>query len=67
MRVRSSEGGLSPTIFRSKRSDLVEQELYALLITYNMVSLFAIVALTLPDPRYFVPAFLVWPSLWLVG
>ncbi len=28
--------GLAPTIFRSKRADLVEQELYALLISYNM-------------------------------
>ena len=26
-----------PTIIRSKRSDLVEQELYAILITYNMI------------------------------
>jgi len=31
--------GQSPTIFRSKRPDLVEQELYALLITYNAVRL----------------------------
>jgi hypothetical protein len=29
--------GQSPTTFRSKRPDLVEQELYALLITYNAV------------------------------
>ncbi len=29
--------GHMPTIFRSKRSDLVEQELYALLITYNLI------------------------------
>lgn len=29
--------GYQPTIFRSKRSDLVEQELYAILIAYNMV------------------------------
>ena len=28
--------GQAPTILRSKRPDLVEQELYALLITYNM-------------------------------
>jgi hypothetical protein len=26
-----------PTILRSKRADLVEQELYAVLITYNMI------------------------------
>jgi hypothetical protein len=26
-----------PTIIRSKRSDLVEQELYAIVITYNMI------------------------------
>ncbi len=31
--------GQSPTTFRSKRPDLVEQELYALLITYNTVRL----------------------------
>lgn len=31
--------GQSPTTFRSKRSDLVEQELYAMLITYNLVRL----------------------------
>ena len=31
--------GQSPTTFRSKRPDLVEQGLYALLITYNMVRL----------------------------
>lgn len=31
--------GQSPTTFRSKRSDLVKQELYALLITYNLVRL----------------------------
>jgi hypothetical protein len=31
--------GQSPTTFRSKRPDLVEQELYALLIMYNMVRL----------------------------
>ena len=31
--------GQSPTTFRSKRPDLVEQELYALLITYNAVRL----------------------------
>jgi len=29
--------GQSPTTFRSKRPDLVKQELYALLITYNLV------------------------------
>ena len=29
--------GHMPTIFRSKRSDLVEQELFALLITYNLI------------------------------
>jgi hypothetical protein len=31
--------GQSPTTFRSKRPDLVEQELYALLIMYNLVRL----------------------------
>lgn len=31
--------GQSPTTFRSKRPDLVEQELYALLITYNVIRL----------------------------
>jgi hypothetical protein len=31
--------GQSPTTFRSKRPDLVKQELYALLITYNAVRL----------------------------
>jgi hypothetical protein len=31
--------GQSPTTFRSKRPDLVQQELYALLITYNAVRL----------------------------
>lgn len=31
--------GQSPTTFRSKRPDLVEQELYALLLMYNMVRL----------------------------
>lgn len=31
--------GQSATIFRSKRSDLVQQELYAILIMYNMVRL----------------------------
>ncbi len=29
--------GHLPTIFRSKRADLVEQELYAILITYNLI------------------------------
>lgn len=29
--------GQMPTIIRSKRSDLVEQELYAIVITYNMI------------------------------
>ena len=29
--------GQMPTILRSKRSDLVEQELYAILITYNLI------------------------------
>ncbi len=29
--------GQMPTILRSKRSDLVEQELYAVLITYNLI------------------------------
>jgi len=29
--------GQMPTILRSKRADLVEQELYAVLITYNMI------------------------------
>jgi hypothetical protein len=29
--------GQTPTILRSKRSDLVEQELYAILITYNLI------------------------------
>ena len=29
--------GQAPTILRSKRSDLVEQELYAILITYNLI------------------------------
>jgi len=31
--------GQSPTLFRSKRPDLVQQELYALFITYNLVRL----------------------------
>lgn len=31
--------GQCPTIFRSKRSDLVQQELYAMLITYNQIRL----------------------------
>jgi len=31
--------GQSPTTFRSKRFDLVEQELYALLLSYNLVRL----------------------------
>ena len=31
--------GQSPTIFRSQRPDLVQQELYAMLITYNLVRL----------------------------
>ncbi|MGK5091946.1 transposase [Deltaproteobacteria bacterium TL4] len=29
--------GQTPTLFRSKRSDLVKQELYAILIVYNMI------------------------------
>ena len=29
--------GRMPTILRSKRADLVEQELYAILITYNLI------------------------------
>jgi hypothetical protein len=29
--------GHAPTVLRSKRSDLVEQELYAILITYNLI------------------------------
>lgn len=31
--------GQSPTLFRAKRPDLVKQELYAMLITYNLVRL----------------------------
>lgn len=31
--------GQSPTLFRSKRPDLVKQELYAIMITYNLVRL----------------------------
>ena len=31
--------GQSPTLFRSKRPDLVQQELYAIMITYNLVRL----------------------------
>jgi hypothetical protein len=45
--------GQSPTTFRSKRPDLVEQELYALVITYNLVRLLIRQAATAhgKDPR----------------
>ena len=45
--------GQSPTIFRSKRPDLVEQELYAMLIMYNLVRLLMAQAAAAPgkDPR----------------
>ena len=46
--------GQSPTTFRSKRPDLVEQELYATLIMYNLVRLLIGQAATahLKDPRF---------------
>jgi len=45
--------GQSPTTFRSKRPDLVEQELYAMLIMYNLVRLLIAQAATAhaKDPR----------------
>ncbi len=46
--------GQSPTIFRSKRPDLVAQELYAMLIMYNSVRLLIVQAATAhnKDPRF---------------
>lgn len=46
--------GQSPTIFRSKRPDLVKQELYAMMITYNLVRLCICHSATehLKDPRF---------------
>jgi hypothetical protein len=46
--------GQSPTTFRSKRPDLVEQELYAMLIMYNLVRLLMAQAATAhgKDPRF---------------
>lgn len=45
--------GQSPTTFRSKRPDLVEQELYAMLIMYNLVRLLIAQAAAMhgKDPR----------------
>ncbi len=46
--------GQSPTIFRSKRPDLVAQELYAMLIMYNLVRLLIVQAAAAHDknPRF---------------
>ena len=46
--------GQAPTIFRSKRPDLVEQELYAMLIMYNSVRLLIVKAADEhgKDPRF---------------
>jgi hypothetical protein len=46
--------GQSPTTFRSKRADLVQQELYALVIMYNLVRLLIAQAATKhdKDPRF---------------
>ncbi|MDM8520864.1 IS4 family transposase [Anaerolineales bacterium HSG6] len=46
--------GKAPTIFRSKRPDLVEQELYAMLIVYNVVRLLILKAALAQgkDPRF---------------
>jgi hypothetical protein len=46
--------GRSPTTFRSKRADLVEQELYALVIMYNLVRLLMVQAAAKhdKDPRF---------------
>jgi len=46
--------GQSPTTFRSKRPDLVIQELYALLIMYNLVRLLIVQAASAhgQDPRF---------------
>jgi hypothetical protein len=46
--------GQSPTTFRSKRADLVQQELYALVIMYNLVRLLIAQAATKQDkdPRF---------------
>ncbi len=46
--------GQSPTTFRSKRPDLVAQELYAMLIMYNLVRLFIVQAAAAhgKDPRF---------------
>ncbi len=46
--------GQSPTTFRSKRADLVEQELYAMLIMYNLIRLLIAQAAESQgkDPRY---------------
>lgn len=41
--------GQSPTIFRSKRPDLVAQELYAMLIMYNLVRLLIVQAAVAHD------------------
>jgi hypothetical protein len=46
--------GQSPTTFRSKRPDLVRQELYAMLIMYNLVRLLIVQAAVAhdKDPRF---------------
>lgn len=46
--------GQSPTLFRSKRPDLVIQELYAIMISYNLVRLFIFDSANenLKDPRF---------------
>ncbi len=46
--------GQSPTTFRSKRADLVEQELYAMLIMYNLIRLLIAQAAEChgKDPRF---------------
>ena len=50
----ATRSGQSPTIFRSKRPDLVKQELYAMMISYNMVRLliFQSAKEHLKDPRF---------------
>jgi hypothetical protein len=46
--------GHAPTTFRSKRADLVEQELYAMLIMYNLIRLLIVQAAVShgKDPRF---------------
>jgi len=50
--------GHAPTILRSKRSDLIEQELYALVISYNLIRSVMVEAASIKDENPLFISFL---------